>query len=137
MSDITFVPHSQSYLMRFLKAIGCGKLVKDRFVTLNTTVYYPDGQPPEKHPEVIEHETVHIQQYERLGIVFFLLLYFVFPLPFFFSGRWWLEREAYLVELRCGAQIDDIVDELWSGYLWPWPKFLMRKWFATYLSRSR
>jgi hypothetical protein len=43
--------------------------------------------------------------------------------------RWKFEREAYMVQIERGAKAEDVVNLLWSSYLFPWPKSLMLKWF--------
>lgn len=129
MSQVYFVPHSASKLVKFLRAVGCGRFVAGRYFTVRRTIYYPDLFPPARCPETVEHEMVHVDQWERLGFLPFLCLYFLVPLPVLFSGRWFIEREAYLVELKYGVPVDRIVEELWTGYTWPWPKALMRRWF--------
>jgi len=66
----------------------------------------------------------------RLGALNFLV-----PLPVLLSGRWYVEREAYLDEIRRGRKtIDRAVEQLWGfGYLYPWLPFLMRRWFTKQL----
>jgi len=57
-------------------------------------------------------------------------LVWLLPLPVLFSGRWFIERAAYLDGIiKYGDDVEKCVNTLWDGYLWPWPKPLMRKWF--------
>ena len=56
------------------------------------------------------------------------------PMPVLLAfGRWYWERQAYLVNLRGASnkeeKIERIVDNLWNEYAWTWPKKRMRKWF--------
>jgi len=85
----------------------------------------------DKHDKVIAHEMVHVKQLEPwYGPFLMLFLYFLFPLPVFFSGRWFVEREAYLVDIKNGrVGLGSAVDILWLAYFYCWPKSLMRKWF--------
>jgi len=116
---------------------------KNAWTTIGSTIYYPDVIDPTRFPEVIAHEQIHIAQYKKLTVPLFLFLYCLIPLPVFFSYfRWFLERQAYIVEAKLylaegritkDILVEEIVQELWSGYLFPWPKFLMRKWFKKQL----
>ena len=102
----------------------------NRFITIKNTIYYPEGLDPFQYPVVIEHELVHVKQWERLGSLGFLLLYFILPLPLLFSGRWFLEREAYLKDIEAGElSANHVTYLLWSEYFFSWPKPLMRRWF--------
>jgi hypothetical protein len=54
-------------------------------------------------------------------------------------GRWSLEREAYLVEVRAlppgpdrDARIERIADSLWYNYFYSWP----RSWAITWFKRN-
>ena len=83
------------------------------------------------------HELIHVKQYKELGKLGFLIWYFILPLPVLFSGRWWLEREAYLIDLdyymskgytkKAASKI--LADGIYKKYLWPYPKSLMQKYF--------
>ena len=101
------------------------------WTTVGETVYYPTTvQDPTVHIKVLEHEQIHIDQYKKYTTPLFLSLYLLLPLPILLSYfRWKFEREAYLVEIRAGAPIEAVVDILWNGYGWPWPRVWMRKWF--------
>jgi len=50
-------------------------------------------------------------------------------------GRWRVEREAYLVQVRAAAPpdrasvIQAVVHTLWYNYLFPWPPSWMEAWF--------
>jgi hypothetical protein len=139
MDNYKLKPRSSFWLTRFLNLFGA----KNAWTTISNTIYYPDGTNPTKFPEVIAHEQTHIAQYKKLTVPFFLFLYCLIPLPVFFSYfRWRFEREAYIVEAKMylaegrtatDTLIESMVDVMWSGYLFPWPKFLMRKWFKKQL----
>lgn len=52
------------------------------------------------------------------------------PLSIGFAwGRWRVERQPYLINIRRGMSIDRAVATLWSNYLFCWPKSWMKKWF--------
>lgn len=98
-----------------------------------STIAYPAGIRPmaERFAVVRAHELVHAEQQRGTwGLLKSILLYFFFPLPLLFSGRWFVERHAYLVNIRLGAlTVEQAVQNLWGSYLYPWPRSLMRKWF--------
>lgn len=105
----------------------------DYWTTIGKTIYYP---PNIKNPDnpawslIIEHEKVHMKQYQKYGIVLFLFLYLFIPLPVFFAYfRWKFEREAYLIEIKNGLSSRFVVKMLDEGYLKPWPKSWMVRWF--------
>ena len=97
---------------RFLRCIAkarslVGARQPDYWVTLGRTIYYPlkelsleTDADLVRYKVVLEHELVHIRQQERLGWLFYVL-WALLPLPFFLAyGRWYLEREAYMVQYR-------------------------------------
>lgn len=100
---------------------------------------YPVGIDPmlPQWAQIRAHELVHARQQRGFGLLGCFLLYFFLPLPVFFSGRWFIEREAYLVDLRAGTRtIDQVVDTLWSQYFFPWPRSWMRDWFDRRVNRA-
>jgi len=115
-----------SRLFRFLCAIGFRRFIVGRCITVWGTVYYPEGYGMTH--EDLAHEKVHIEQWRRWGI-FLPLFYNILPLPILFTGRWFFERRAYLVDVNAGADIEIVVNTLWRDYLWPWPRRWMREWF--------
>jgi len=136
-------PKASSRLMRvcgaLLWALGNRSFVERYWTTIGRTIYYPTcvGDPL-AHPIVLEHELVHVRQWERWGVLLWVS-YLLLPLPVglcWFRFRW--EREAYLVELHHAVdrerEIDRIVDALWFGYAFPWPRSWMRRWFRAALS---
>lgn len=139
MENYKLKPRSSFWLTRFLNLFGG----KNFWTTIGSTIYYPDNLDPNKFPEVIEHEKTHIAQYKKLTAPLFLFLYVLIPLPIFFAYfRWKFEREAYLVEAKLylaekrtnvNELVENMVQTMWAGYVFPWPKSLMRKWFLKQL----
>jgi len=135
---VRLVPKGDSRLMRaaglLLLGIGNREFMQRYWTTLAHTVYYPASVgDPLAHPDILEHELVHVRQWERWGVLLWIS-YLLLPLPFglaFF--RWYWEREAYLVQLLRAPdqprEIARVVDALWFGYGWPWPRPWMRRWF--------
>ena len=135
---VRFVAKTDSRLMAaaalLLRGIGLRHFTERYWTTVGRTIYYPACvRDPRAHPQVIEHELVHVRQWERYGL-WLWISYLLLPRPF---GLAWFrfrgEREAYLLEIE---QADDraraiarVVDTLWYGYGWPWPRPLMRRWF--------
>lgn len=84
------------------------------------------------HEGALEHELVHVGQFRPWwGPLRVFALEVLFPLPVLFSGRWFVERSAFLVDIKTGRRtVDQAVDKLWTGYFYPWPRSLMRRWFT-------
>lgn len=102
-----------------------------RFPFCRGVIAYPIGVAPmgDAWRHVRQHELAHVRQQRGLRLYWTALLYFVLPLPILFSGRWFVEREPYLREIVIGRRtVDQVVDILWKSYVYPWPRFLMRKW---------
>ena len=135
---VSLVPKAGSRLMRvcglLLRAVGNRSFVERCWTTLGRTIYYPASVvDPLAHPVVLEHELVHVRQWERWGVLMWIS-YLLLPLPIglcWFRFRW--EREAYLVELAHAVdrerELTRIVDALWFGYGFCWPRPWMRRWF--------
>ncbi len=135
---VRLAPKAGSRLMRAsalaLRALGNRAFMQRYWTTIGRTIYYPECvTDPLAYPVVLEHELVHVRQWRRFGVLMWLS-YLLLPLPIglcWFRFRW--EREAYLVELAHaddrGAEITRIVDALWFGYGFPWPRRWMRRWF--------
>lgn len=119
-----------SRLMLLLGAVLGPFFVTNMWTTVGRTVYFPSNvNDPEKHTTTLEHEAIHVKQYNSYGPLLWLL-YLFFPLPIGFAYfRWRFEREAYLVQLREGASPELLADLLWRHYAWPWPKPWMERWF--------
>ncbi len=123
-----------SVLAFVLRAVGNRDFMDHYWTTIGRTIYTPSyvGDPYD-HLSILEHELVHVDQYARWSVLF-LISYLALPLPIGLAWfRWKWEREAYLVQIRNSpdpaAEITRIVDSLWSGYGWPWPRKWMRAWF--------
>lgn len=87
--------------------------------------------------DLLSHELVHARQFRSWWAPWVLpLLATILPLPIIFSGRWFIEREAYLDDLSRGTAIEAAVNKLWREYAWPWPRSLMRSWFKKNLYRA-
>lgn len=117
-----------------LRAVGNKRFVTGYWTTLFRTIYYPTRVvDPYVYHVTLKHECVHIAQWDKWNILF-SISYLLLPMPFFLAWfRWRWEREAYLVNIRAAVDrelaIERIVDSLWTGYGWPWPRKRMRKWF--------
>lgn len=100
------------------------------------TITYPDRvKDPLRRPGTLDHELIHCQQFRPwYGPIWIALLAAVLPLPIIFSGRWFIERPAYLADIKAGRlTVDRAVEILWTGYVAPWPPALMRRWFRSRL----
>lgn len=88
------------------------------------------------YAQVRTHELFHVdQQKGPWGLIKSYVLYLIFPLPALLSGRWWLERYAYLSDIKAGKlTVDQAVDALWWGYFFCWPRSWMKDWFLKQLS---
>lgn len=95
------------------------------------TIAYPVGYNPMDYPGVLKHELVHVgQQRTAWGLFKSFWYVWLIPLPFVFSGRWFLERDAYLLDIKSGRMtVEYAVSVLWKSYGLVWPPFLMRRWF--------
>jgi hypothetical protein len=94
-------------------------------------ITYPDDvKDPENQPQV-PHELIHATTLEQWWGPFLIPLFAILlPLPIVFSGRWFIERRAYLEDIKSGVEtVDSAVYNLWNYYLMCWPTSLMRKWF--------
>lgn len=80
---------------------------------------------------ILRHERFHVRQFAPwYGPWVIVILQFILPLPVFLSGRWFIERHAYLDEIRHGELLrESAVRILWEQYGWPWPRCLMKRWF--------
>jgi len=110
------------------------KLPFQRYVRIG----YPTGiSKPLEHQDVIDHELVHARQFRAWGAVAVVLLAILLPLPVLFSGRWFIERDAYLRDIRARRRsIDGAVWLLWNQYGWCWPRARMRRWFERQLAEG-
>ena len=131
-------PRSSFWLTRFLNWFGGNNYI----TTIGDTVYYPDhikfDVNSKYFQQLLDHELVHVKQYEKYGVLGFLLLYALIPFPVLFSYfRWKFEREAYMIDIKNGRlTIEEVVDILWYGYVIPWPKPCMRKWLKNAVAKD-
>lgn len=104
------------------------------WMKLARITYPPSIHNPEIRPE-IEHEKHHVAQFAPWWAPWLLpWLIVLLPLPFLFSGRWFVERGAYLDDIRAGRHsVESAVAALWESYGWAWPKPWMRAWFTEHL----
>lgn len=124
---------STSRLMCLLGAFLGPYFMRGSWTTISgRTIWAPVTAALDKlgvYETIIRHELVHIQQARRLPVLW-QLSYLLLPLPIGLAWwRWRWEREAYLVDIRAGREIEEVVDTLWRRYGWPWPRAWMRRWF--------
>lgn len=142
LAGAKIVPKAESFIMKafgvVLSLLGNKKFMRDYWTTLGKTIYYPTHTiNPYLSREIIEHELIHVKQYKKYGPLMWIAYLFL-PVPIFFAWfRWRLEREAYLVNIKEGMDINYIVYNLWYGYLYPWPRSWMLKWFMDHSTRPR
>ncbi len=134
--NVKLIPKSKSLSMRLVGFFS------KRFMDFWTTyrlpfqkqvkITYPDRVTnPASHTNTLEHELIHKIWFAKWhGPLMIIPLVSLFPLPILFSGRWIVERYAYLYDiLYHGYSIEYVIHILWNSYGWCWPKSLMRKWF--------
>jgi hypothetical protein len=85
--------------------------------------------------QMLRHELVHAAQFRPwYGPIWVGLLASLLPFPMYYSGRWFIERRAYLIDIRNGrVTLDAAIASLVTHYGNPWPKGAMRKWFEARL----
>lgn len=127
-----------------LRIVSIGRI--DNFMRCTTTVGRVIAFPENTNLDdvslqevvTLEHETVHLNQFARYGVLLTSLLYLLFPLPIGLAYfRYKFERDAYLAghlyarSLGWERDIESYVTLL-SGpaYLWAWPASWVRKWFT-------
>ncbi len=141
--EVRFIRKDQSRLMRVISYFFPANRMfwtTVRFPFGGPRVYYPEyvGDPHD-HGMIVHHEMVHVdQQKTAWGLFKTFWLAWLLPLPIGFSGRWFIERDAFLGDIkRLGGTdlaIAAAVSDLHSGYLWPWPRKLMYAWFKKQLN---
>jgi hypothetical protein len=91
---------------------------------------------PGARTEILDHELVHVRQFAPWwGPLAMLLGATLFPLPSRLSGRWFIERRAYLRDIQEGRMTPgEAVDILWNYYAKPWPRAWMLAWFQRELA---
>ncbi|MBL8683780.1 MAG: hypothetical protein JNK05_31700 [Myxococcales bacterium] len=144
----------QRWIDRALRVVTFGAMrayLTDYVTTIGRTIYLPEGWEsvaPGRRWETLEHELVHVRQFERYGLVGMAILYLLLPLPMglaWFRAR--LEWEAYRVSLRCVAELEGIdaardpafreeIVRRFSGpdygYMWPFAASV-RRWIESEL----
>lgn len=133
ISTVLFRAKRSSLLMRTIGAVA-PKFMTHYWTTFWGVIYYPTSvrRPmASEHRYIAQHELVHLHQQRDLGgKILTILLYLIFPLPIFFSGRWFVERDAFLLDIKNGYRtVAESVDELHFNYIRPWPRSWMAKWF--------
>lgn len=72
------------------------QISKRTYTTVNHTIYFPKGRPLHPASSIYDHEIIHVNQQEEVGLLKYIFLY-LFCLPLFwnpFRFKW--EYEAYL-----------------------------------------
>lgn len=103
----------------------------------HVVIYYPtavDDPCAVRFHWILRHELVHAKQLRPWwGPWWVGLLYFAVPLPALLSGRWFVERPAYLKDIAAGKHTPrSAAQALWGGYLWAWPRRWMLAWFEAH-----
>lgn len=153
MADVKYISKADSWLMKlagfFTKIFGVP--FSRMWTTMGSRIYYPatmakypaegtDGAKAAwiaQHQAIIQHELVHVAQFKRWTIFGVGFLYLIFPLPVLFSGRWWIERPAYLLDIRSGYRTpQSAAHTLTKSYFYPWPNKWMIDWFLKELTKD-
>jgi hypothetical protein len=174
---------SSSILMRaigYVLGLITPTFMNTYWTTVGRTVYTPTRNDNDENwgtatwcdtNSVLQHELVHVKQFERFPFWFVLVCY-IGPAPVLLIttivlaitlqswlislacllltlitlpltvglafGRWYMEREAYLMTLSCKsiyveklAMLNAIVEMLWTDYAYTWPKKWMKRWFLS------
>lgn len=144
--EVRLIAKHRSRAMRVLGLLLGRRFVNDFWTTYRlpfqshvTVAHPPRVTRPEAHADVLAHEMHHVRQFTPWwGPVVVPLLAGLLPLPFLFSGRWFVERGAYLEDIRRGRyDVSTAVEVLWRHYAWAWPRPLMRRWFVRRLEAPR
>ena len=114
-----------------MRLLGQPGWMEDYALTVFGVIYTPSFPVPES---TMCHELVHVRQQRSWPWALrwlWHLAYMIFPLPVFLAWfRWKQEREAYLENIvRDGYDAEQVVEILWRGYFWLWPRTWMRRWF--------
>ncbi len=147
--DFRIVPKSES---RFMRLLGVLLFFNKQFMTsFVTTIGNRMWVPPNYDDwsdvgkaSLLRHERVHLRQQRRYGMFRYVLMYLVWPLPFWRAkGRMLLEREAYTESMDAWAQYygieflersnvcDTMIGHFTTGeYGWMWTKRAdIEKWY--------
>jgi len=133
------LPYSKSTVRKVLWIfVGsvCWMTYRFPFQKKSTITYPDDVTNPEIKTDILEHEEVHVAKFNTWwGPWIIPLLVTLFPLPMFFSGRWFIERHAYLADIKAKRiTVEEAVETLWLYYFMCWPRCLMRRWFKRKLN---
>ena len=107
------------------------RLPFQRYVRITYPIFIADPETS----LTLQHELCHVPIFSTWwGPWVVPLLVSLIPLPVLFSGRWFVERWAYLADIKAGRiTIDQAVDNLWNLYAYAWPKSLMYRWFNRHI----
>jgi len=87
------------------------------YTTVGHTIYFPKGRSLHPASAIYDHEIIHVNQQEEVGLVKYIFLY-LFCLPLFYNPwRWKWEYEAYLYGSKW--KHEDIVKKL-NSELYGW-----------------
>lgn len=145
--DVDFVCKDKLWSMRlvgfFWKRFMTDFWTTMRFPFQRGFIAYPTGLTEaqalsDSKKGIRAHELVHKKQQEGWwGLTKSFFLYFIVPLPIFFSGRWFIERPAYLLDIKSKRlTLEKAVAILWNSYLFPWFPSLMKSWFENELRKE-
>lgn len=124
--------------LRVLSLGGQDRYLTDYVTTLGHVIYVPDEWERWEHGHrlaILRHELIHVEQFERFGVLGMSLLYGLVPFPIGFAYvRARLELEAYRETIRATAEISGLEEatsvalrehivERFVGpdYLYMWP----------------
>ena len=134
---IRLVKKTDSWVMRFIGLFS--KKFRNYFWTTwrwpfqeYPVVYYPARiQNIGLYEHGLDHEKYHADFLRHwYGPPCVVLFSTILPLPMYISGRWFLERDAYLNDIiHQRRTLEMVVVELDTRYGHPWPKSWMRAWF--------
>lgn len=102
------------------------------FQKLPIIAYPTSVTNPMEYWFILQHELVHCEQLRPwYGPIWMSLLYTLLPLPVLFSGRWFIERRAFLADIKNKRRTPDMATKtLWRYYFYPLPKYFMKRWFT-------
>ena len=144
--DVVLVSKARSPTMRLLGLVLGRQFMRQFWTTYRwpfqrqVRIAHPAGiVDPDTYDAILEHELLHAETFRKWWGPWALIpLAVLLPLPIFLSGRWFIERHAYLLDIRRGRRsVDQAVSVLWHGYGMPWPRKWMHAWFTRELLRSR
>ena len=144
--NVRFISKDKSWLMRLIGFFS-NTFTYNFWTTYRlpfqkpTITYPPDTKDPMalRYRSIREHELIHCKDMRSAcGLFKIFWLFLLIPLPILFSGRWFIERYAYLHGIiNYNHSIDRVINILWDSYGWIWPKSLMRRWFNRKLKEHK